>query len=78
MPSNLDKYLPLLDGIDLPETKKRELLLALSVMAQGFVDRAFGKLPGQQLPASACHEDSQKPLKMIYLSSTSPKERSAP
>ncbi|MGB0659543.1 MAG: hypothetical protein ACPGNV_05125 [Mangrovicoccus sp.] len=77
MPHDLDKYLPLLDGIDLPTSKKIELLLALSVMAQGFVDRAFGKLPGQQLPLGASFEDSQKPIKMICLSSPNKTERSA-
>ena len=78
MPFDPDAYLPYLAELDLPEEKKRDLLQALAIIAQGFVDREFGKLPGQLVVSEKAGTDRQKPLTMMYLQSNPKTERSTP
>lgn len=71
MPIDIEEFLPHLDGLDLPKYQKEDLLRSLALIAQGFVDREFGKLPSQQLEL----KDSKKSLRMIYLQSNPKSER---
>ena len=42
MKPDIDKYLPMLDGLDLTHDQKIDLIHDLWRIMQGFVDRAFG------------------------------------
>ena len=49
MPLDIQKYLHHLEEFDLSEERKRELIQTVWQVMEGFVDRAFGKHPVQQL-----------------------------
>lgn len=48
MKPDINKYLPMLDGMDLTHEQKIELIHDLWHIMQNFVDRAFGVHPLQQ------------------------------
>lgn len=48
MQPDLEKYWPYLDGYDLSDSEKRELIHTLWSMMESFVDSAFGTHPVQQ------------------------------
>ncbi len=48
MQPDVNKYLPMLDGMDLTREQKTELIHDLWHIMQSFVDRAFGSHPLQQ------------------------------
>lgn len=58
MPLDLDKYRPLMDGCDLSEAQKDELIHTLWTILEAFADEAFGLHPAQQIPASLMADDS--------------------
>jgi hypothetical protein len=61
MPPDLEKYRPYVDGFDLTEAQKVELIHTLWAIMESFVDRAFGLPSGQQECASRRLSDSNKP-----------------
>ncbi len=48
MKPDINKYLPMLDGMDLTHEQKIEIIHDLWHIMQNFVDRAFGAHPLQQ------------------------------
>ena len=58
MPLDLDKYRPYVDGFDLSEAQKDELIHTLWTIMEAFADQAFGLHPAQQIPASLMADDS--------------------
>jgi hypothetical protein len=48
MQPDINKYLPMLDGMDLSREQKTDLIHDLWHIMEGFVDRAFGTHPLQQ------------------------------
>ncbi len=49
MPADLEKYRPHVEGYDLTESQKTELLETLWGIMEAFADRAFGLHPAQQI-----------------------------
>ena len=58
MPLDLDKYRPYVDGFDLSEAQKDELIHTLWSIMEAFADQAFGLHPAQQIPAALSADDS--------------------
>ena len=58
MPPDLDKYRRFVDGYDLDETQKTELIHTLWTIMESFADQAFGLHPAQQVPATRPAGDS--------------------
>lgn len=62
MKPDIDKYLPMLDGMDLNKEQKIELIHDLWHIMQSFVDRAFGMHPLQQLRNKTLNSDLQESI----------------
>lgn len=62
MKPDIDKYLPMLDGMDLSKEQKIELIHDLWNIMQSFVDRAFGVHPLQQLRNKNLNSDLQESI----------------
>lgn len=60
-----DKYVEQLDGLDLPHDQKIELVHSLHAWAQGFIDRAFGRLPSHHCNATLKLDDSNNMSKAV-------------
>lgn len=62
MPLDIEKYRHYLNGCDLSEEEKTELIRSVWAILEGFVDHAFGKHPiqhcGRALEHSDLHEAS--------------------
>ena len=58
MPPNIEKYRRFVDGYDLDEAQKVELIHNVWAIMESFVDRAFGLHPVQLLPGRAPAADS--------------------
>ena len=65
MPFDPEKYVSQLDAIEMPQARKRELIHTLHGWAQGFVDRAFARLPGQQTRTKPQVRDSAASAKSV-------------
>ncbi len=62
MKPDIDKYLPMLDGMDLSREQKVQLIHDLWNIMQSFVDRAFGIHPLQQLRNKNLNSDLQESI----------------
>lgn len=58
MPIDIEKYLHHLDGFDLTDAQKAELIHSVSEIMESFVDQAFGAHPVQQSMAARAAADS--------------------
>lgn len=63
MQPDINKYLPMLEGLDLSHEKKIDLIHDLWRIMEGFVDRAFGIHPSQQCSDKNHKTDLQDSLK---------------
>ncbi|QLH40629.1 MAG: hypothetical protein HWD60_19165 [Defluviicoccus sp.] len=52
MPPDLEKYRPYVDGFDLSEAQKAELIHSVWAIMESFADRAFGLHPVQRVALS--------------------------
>ncbi len=59
MPIKIEDYLADLDGFDLSDHEKRQLIHILVIIMQGFVDCAFGIDPTQLAKACNANADSK-------------------
>lgn len=57
MPPDLEKYRPYVDGFDLSEAQKAELIHSVWAIMESFADRAFGLHPVQRVALSGSGED---------------------
>lgn len=62
MKPDIDKYLPMLDGMDLSREQKVQLIHDLWNIMQSFVDRAFGIHPLQQVCNKTLNSDLQESI----------------
>mgnify|MGYP003664350818 CR=1 FL=1 len=62
MKPDIDKYLPMLDGMDLSREQKVQLIHDLWNIMQSFVDRAFGIHPLQQLRNKTLNSNLQESI----------------
>ena len=60
MPADLDKYRHYLDGYNLDEAQKAELIHSVWAIMESFADRAFGLHPVQQVTPSQSGADSNR------------------
>ena len=58
MPADLEKYRHYVEGFDLSEAEKTELIHTVWAIMESFVDRAFGLDPVQNLSAGPACADS--------------------
>lgn len=63
MQPDINKYLPMLEGMDLSYDQKVELIHDLWHIMESFVDRAFGIHPDQQMSNKYLHKDLQDSYK---------------
>ena len=69
MQPDINKYLPMLENMDLTRNQKIELIHDLWLIMESFVDRAFDKHPVQYArdKSSQAHgQDSTKPLESSH------------
>ncbi|MBB4286082.1 hypothetical protein [Roseospira goensis] len=57
MRPELEKYRPYVDGFDLTEAQKAELIHTLWTIMEAFADQAFGLHPAQLIPAALMQRD---------------------
>lgn len=57
MPPDLDTYRPYVEGFDLTEAQKADLIHTLWSIMEAFADQAFGLHPAQHIPASPIADD---------------------
>jgi hypothetical protein len=75
MQPDLDKYWPYLDGYDLNDSEKRELIHTLWSMMESFVDSAFGTHPVQQCLKAKARNDSNLSPRELQLAETTKNKR---
>jgi len=67
MQPDVNKYLPMLENMDISHEEKIELIHWLWKTMEGFVDRAFGVHPVQQATKKNTRSDLQDSIKALNL-----------
>jgi len=75
MQPDVNKYLPMLENMDISEEEKIELIHWLWKTMESFVDRAFGVHPVQQATKKNTHSDLQDSTKALNSSNRQNKNK---